>query len=124
MFNDNGEPVGAQITNYLLEKGRVVGQIQQERNFHIFYQFTKAASDEYRGSFSACCCCNFRAHVGFYSLQRLSASKGPIRTFTPVLATAWTSLASTTLPISKKLWFEHPQSVLLSYTDAYTLIFF
>ena len=51
MFNGVGEPVGAQITNYLLEKGRVVGQIENERNFHIFYQFTKGASDEQRGTF-------------------------------------------------------------------------
>ncbi len=50
MFNASGEPVGAQITNYLLEKARVVGQIENERNFHIFYQFTKGASDEYRGT--------------------------------------------------------------------------
>lgn len=49
MFNNRGEPVGAQITNYLLEKGRVVGQVENERNFHIFYQFTKAASNEQRG---------------------------------------------------------------------------
>ncbi|EJT80832.1 myosin-1 [Gaeumannomyces tritici R3-111a-1] len=50
-FNDLGEPVGADITNYLLEKTRVVGQITNERNFHIFYQFTKGASDNYRQIF-------------------------------------------------------------------------
>lgn len=51
MFNTHGEPVGAQITNYLLEKGRVVGQIENERDFHIFYQFTKGASSEQREMF-------------------------------------------------------------------------
>ncbi|ODO06436.1 myosin-1 [Cryptococcus wingfieldii CBS 7118] len=51
MFNGMGQPVGAQITNYLLEKNRVVGQITDERDFHIFYQFTKGASAEMKEAF-------------------------------------------------------------------------
>ncbi|CDO95925.1 unnamed protein product [Kluyveromyces dobzhanskii CBS 2104] len=50
-FNQQFEPCAGQITNYLLEKQRVVGQIKNERNFHIFYQFTKGASDTYRQNF-------------------------------------------------------------------------
>lgn len=37
----SGEPADGQ--------NRVVGQIRDERDFHIFYQFTKGASAEQKG---------------------------------------------------------------------------
>ena len=43
-FDVNGHIQGAKIEQYLLEKSRIVNQLQGERNYHVFYRLLAGMS--------------------------------------------------------------------------------
>jgi myosin heavy subunit len=48
-FDNNHLIHSASISNYLLEKSRIVMQSPEERNYHIFYMLLTAAPEEVLG---------------------------------------------------------------------------
>jgi len=49
-FNANGQIGGPNIKKYLFEKSRVTHQTSKERNYHVFYQLLKGASEDIKKS--------------------------------------------------------------------------
>lgn len=47
-FNNKFAVVGGYISHYLLEKSRICGQNQEERNYHVFYQLIGGAPESLR----------------------------------------------------------------------------
>lgn len=47
-FVSRGVIIGAKITEYLLEKSRIVTQASEERNYHVFYEMLRGLPTEQR----------------------------------------------------------------------------
>ena len=51
VFFKNGLICGAKVTEYLLEKSRIVTHAPEERNYHVFYEMPAGLSEEQKAKF-------------------------------------------------------------------------
>lgn len=62
-IDESGLIKGARILNYLLEKSRIIGQGEGERNYHIFYQLLRGAPE---GLMQSIGLANYSEHELYY----------------------------------------------------------